>query len=377
MNEIRNQLKDQCFDIPELSLVQFDRIAESIQSLPVDSLKNVKKIIVSGCGDSYIAAEAAETAFNKYLRGTDCRMFSMRAHKAARFASFSGEDTLVIAVSASGGPARVTEILEKANAHGCLSMSLTNNPESRAAKAAKYVLCVNTPEHEAKRPGLRSYFASLLALDMLAVWFGQIKGAIAEEESTAVRNALMELADSYRAALPEIDKKAYEAAEKLSDKKAFEIIGDGPLYASAQFVAAKYAEVSGDKALYVDSEDYCHVSTFFYPRKDVGTIYLADVNAPAKSRVSETANEAYVEGRDIIFVSNSGKAAFGLNDEIFEITVPSAKAGYEFLDTLFDYIAGSIVSSYRPDQIGEVYFRTDRPIYKDVETIRTSEVKIY
>ena len=374
--ELNNELRMQCLNIPDLALPQFDAIEQSLKSLPEDKLAGVDQIIVTGCGDSYIAAEVSEEVFWKYLRGTGVRMFYLKAIEAARFARYEGERTLVIAISASGGPRRIREILERGNDHGCLTMAVTNNTESPAAKAAQLVLYVNTPPYEARIPGLRSYFASLLALDLLAVRIGQLRGSVPEGEMKRIRSELEAYSDRFRQAMDVIDEKAFETAEKWQEKKAFEVIADGPLYGSAEFIVAKFAEVSGDKATYVDSEDYCHVSTYFYPREAIGTIYVADSTAPAASRVKETVFQAAGDGRDILFVSDSGKEGFGIEEDIDVLTIPAPYQEFRFLYSLFSYIPGSILAGYRAGLIGEKFFRADRPLYREVDTISTSQIKI-
>ena len=374
-----NEIRRQCMSIPGLALVQFDNIRKSLETLPEEKLRNLKKIIVTGCGDSYIAAEVAEEVFGRFLKGSGCYAFGKKAIEATRFISLGeGEENMVVAISASGGPARVFEALARGNAHDNLTLALTNKPESRAGKEAKLVLYVGTPEYPDHIPGLRSYFASLLALYMLAAHIGVIKGTAEKNVLDKMRAELAEYNERYLAALPAIDEKAFEVAVRWNQHKAWEVIADGSLYGTAEFIVAKYAECSGDKAVYVDSEDYCHVSTFFYPREAMGTMVVARVDDPNRSRIPETINQAVATGRDILLVADAPKAEFGIVDEVDELVVPKKAGEMPFLSDLYAYIPGSLISGYRAALIDEPYFRGRdiRYFAPELDTISHSKVVI-
>ena len=143
-----NPLRQQCMSLPELCDAQLEGVKRGLAGIPADVLRKIRRIMITGCGDSYVAAMAAIPAFEKFGGRFGNTFTYHRAIDLCRFTSFenvSGENTLVIGVSCSGGPARIQEALRRANHYGCVSLALTNNPESPAAKEAKYRLIVNSP----------------------------------------------------------------------------------------------------------------------------------------------------------------------------------------------------------------------------------------
>ena len=154
LNTLVDIQTEKCFDQNKLSSL-----------LSEDLYKNLKRVIITGCGDSYSAAGAMLSAFKlhsgiKASAVPDPMEFCRFYTKEEVCCGFTEDQVLVIAVSASGGSERIVEIMEKANKLGVNSMLITNNPESAGAKAAKTVFHVETPAG-CNSPGLRSYFASM------------------------------------------------------------------------------------------------------------------------------------------------------------------------------------------------------------------------
>jgi N4-gp56 family major capsid protein len=71
-----------------------------------------------------------------------------------------------------------------------------------------------------------------------------------------------------------------------------------------------------------------------------------------------------------------GKEGFGIEEDIDVLTIPAPYQEFRFLYSLFSYIPGSILAGYRAGLIGEKFFRADRPLYREVDTISTSQIKI-
>ena len=61
------QLERQCFSLPELCKEQIIGIKKGLKEvLPDSELKNTRRVIVTGCGDSYLAAKISISALKKY-----------------------------------------------------------------------------------------------------------------------------------------------------------------------------------------------------------------------------------------------------------------------------------------------------------------------
>ena len=130
-----NPIRRQVFDLPGLTQVQLEScFGHGLKELmTMAEIFDARKIILTGCGDSYAAAVAMAPVVERY-----CDCFGVQAMRAIDFTRFLPKDQigigepnspLVIAISAGGGTARICEVLEKANAVGAFSILMTNNPE--------------------------------------------------------------------------------------------------------------------------------------------------------------------------------------------------------------------------------------------------------
>ncbi len=377
-----NPLRNQCMSIPDLCEDQIAGVRKGIEgSIPPESLKNIRRVILTGCGDSYFAARAVIPAFKRFAGKFGSKFSAERCIDVSRFIELPEKDaasTLVIAISASGGPARVEEALLRAKKHGCMTMALTNNPDSRAAKAAEFMLIVNTPAFPNPNPGLRNYYASLTGLLMFAAYLGECKGISPVGTMDNLADAIRTYTKSYAAILPQIDEKMFRLAIQWKDYATIETIADDISASTAMFIGAKFVEVAGIMAPHIDSEDWCHVNYFSHAPEKIGTIIVADINDNNRTRIGETIHQAAGIGRPVLLIANGTGKDFGVSEEMTELVVPDAPKNYEFLLPLLNYIPGSILASYVSELIGEPYFRAGTGHWGDegVGTIKSSQVII-
>ena len=372
-------LRNQCMSIPDLCEEQIKGVYKGLENtIPKDVIKDIRKVVVTGCGDSYLAAMASIPAFRKY-----CSRFGMdfsfeRNIDSARYMKIKKENapyTLIIGISASGSSSRVQEVLLRGNHHGCKTLALTNNADSISGKAAQYVLVVNTPPFENASPGLRSYFASLVGLFMFAAYMGEVKGLSPEGSLDKFVDAIREYTASYAVILEKMDDEMFEIAKEWYTHKGYFTIGDDVDFASAYFVAAKVVECSGHMCSTADSESWCHVQTFAHDQSKIGTIFVAEKEKNNRSRIGETIYQAYHMGFPVLLTSNGTKEDFGVSSDmdIKEFTLPSTPEGFEFLYPLLNYMPGSILSSYIAALNETPYFRTEpgSPHQKEGATNKT------
>ena len=109
-----NTLRTQCFSLPDLCADQIDGVKRGLLAIPTEMLKTCSRIIVTGCGDSYVAAKASIPAFEKF-GGRSASYLHERTINVARYLPLVGNDhadTLVIVgkiITASTIPAARTE----------------------------------------------------------------------------------------------------------------------------------------------------------------------------------------------------------------------------------------------------------------------------
>ena len=379
-NEIDSALVKQCRSLPDLCQTQILGVREGLRAIPEEILKKCRRVIITGCGDSYVAAQAAIPAFRKF-GGRFGNNFSYdRAITVARYLDFDpryGDSTLVIGVSCSGGPARVVEVLRRARHYGCHTLAVTNNPESPAAKEAELCLTVKTPAFPNANPGLRNYYASLTGLFMLAARYAEVAGISPDGTMEELERAIAAYTAAYEPYLEQYEEQVAELARQWKDFRAYDFIGDDTAYCTAFFCAAKIVEVAGGMTNVDDSEDWCHVPFFQREPHRIGTCVIADRFANDRSRIGETIKQAAGIGRPVLLVANGTKEDFGVTADIHVCRVPKTPEGYEFLLPMMNYVPGAMLAGYMSALLDEPYFRGGGAWANPAaQTIKTSEILV-
>lgn len=354
------QLRRQCLSLKEMCEPQIEGLKKGLsETIPADEYKKVRRIYFTGCGDSYFAAKAAVPVFKHYAGAFGNGFTALRNIDAARKIDFSKdpESTMLIAISASGGPARVEEALTRARKSGCKTLLVTNNTESRSAKASEYLFVVNTPTFPEMGPGLRNYYASLSGLYTLAVHMGVSKGFVKEEEYENLFNAIRDYTNRFMNHFDEIDDLAFKTAVDWKDTTAIEAIADNLDYPSAAFICAKFVEVDGKMTTVANSEDWCHVNYFADNEDKIGTIVMSTSAFPNLSRIKETLFTVSKIGRKVLVISDGNKSDYTDDDNVCFIKIVKPSEGYEFIAPLLNHLPGDIIASYSAALDEEPYFR--------------------
>ncbi|MGI5888131.1 MAG: hypothetical protein ACOX6J_01980 [Oscillospiraceae bacterium] len=388
-------IREEVLSLPELSDASTERCfgSEKLKGLmPISEIFDVRKIIVTGAGDSWVAGGAMLPVMKKY-----CDAMQVSVYNPIQFSRFVtkgdigiGEPNspLAIGISVGGGTARVAEVLEKANAIGACSMLITNNPESRCAKIAKKVFYVETPEYPYDKmihPNIRSYFASMTALAALSCRFGHVRGLLPPTAEDDFKNAIRTYCHSWDPVMDSIDTQMFELAQKWCRFEKFDFIGCETQLYSAIFGLEKFYESCGTICNYDDPEDWCHIDFFCKDPETIGTVFHVDKDSPSLSRVKETVASAVSIGRPTLVVTNS-------DDEFAEgaevVRIPKAPEGYEWVMPLMEYVPDALLAGYCATLGGRKNFVQYDPMTKEYDkeslhskpnamTIGTSEVQIH
>lgn len=362
------QLRRQCFSIPELCADQIAGIKKGLEtSIPREVIKDVRRVIITGCGDSYLAAHLAVPAFKKYAGAFGNNFKAERAIDVSKTFQCDPKEaaaTLVIGISASGGAVRVQEALLRAKHYGAKTLAITNGAESRCAKSAEYALIVNTPDFPEPGPGLRNYYASLMGVYAIAALMGEAKGIQPEGTLEKLFEAISEYTATFAEYLDEIDEQAFKIAKAWENMYAMEAIGDYTDWASAYFIAAKLVEVAGIAATTIDSENWCHVHVFAADRKNIGTVIVSTKEFNNLSRVKETLRTVEGIERPAWLITTGTREDYEVGEGIEVCTLPKAPEGFEFIEPMLNHIPGSIMTSYVAALHGEPYFRAEDSIHK-------------
>lgn len=337
---------ERCFNLSKLSSLMSEK-----------QFKNLKRVVITGCGDSYSAAGSMLHAFRLHSNVYDtvvpdpmefCRFYTEEELLKGRLKN----EVLVIAISASGGSERIVEMMRKGRKHGVQTMLITNNPESQGALAADRVFHVETPDG-CNSPGLRSYFASMIALNAFSAYVGLIQGHITQARFDEIQQQIVQYTKTFLEDLERIDNQMFSIALDWKDFSKFEIIGDENEGFSAQFVEEKMIECAGVHCTHADSEDWCHINYFLREPDTIGTIALINSQAPDFDRMQYTLQSAVDIGRPVLVVTDASA-----DDSIPEETsICRITPAEPWLMPLMDFIPGSLLGAYLAAINDKLFFR--------------------
>jgi glucosamine--fructose-6-phosphate aminotransferase (isomerizing) len=336
---------------------------------------SVKRLYVTGCGDSHHAALASELAFEALAgRPTEPMSALQFARYAAGYLPPTGPGTnLVIGVSVSGEVARTIEALRLARQAGATTVAVTAAPGSRLAETAELVVPSTTPPFPeppgVHTPRVRSYVASQLALLLTAVRIGEVRGQLDWGAATAVRRDILALADAAQRTVDACDREAAGLAANWRDAADFVFVGGGPNYGTALFCAAKVLEASGDGAVGQDTEEWAHLQ--FFARTPSTPTFFITAGGRDLSRAAEAAIAAKAVGRRVVAVAPVSAARLG---EVGVRVLPLAEGVSEMFSPVCAALPGALFAAYRAEVLGEPFFRASGGMrVPGLSRVRTSE----
>lgn len=359
--------------LPELIREEFDALDARVRRLlNHNEYLSVKRVVLTGCGDSHMASVATELTFEQ-IAGVPTE--ALTAMQAGRYAApyFDGmfpRNPLVVGVSVSGTVARTREALVQARKHGGLTVAVTANPESPLAKVSEKILSAVVPDF-APAPGVRSYRISLLALYLLAIRIGEIRGRLTQDQANAMRKQLKGSADWIAATIAAINDPVRRLAEATAKNHHFVFVGDGPNLGTALFSAAKLMEAAGRYADGQDTEEWAHLQYFVNDDPD-SPVFLISPGGRGHGRAAELVEPIKRIGRKLVAVVPEGDTAIaGAADWVLPVVgdVP------ELFSPMVYAVAGELFAAHLSLAIGEPPFRLFQGHYFDGgNTIKSSAV---
>ncbi|WP_420444749.1 SIS domain-containing protein [Candidatus Poriferisodalis sp.] len=319
--------------------------------------KAVKKVYLTGDGDSYHASCAAEMAF-QVIADVACEPLSAQRfldYRAAWMRPATPPHTLVIATSASGGTERVVQAIERAKEYGALTVALTGTPNSAVTQVADRSVVVELP-HKERSPGIRTYQASLVGMLLVAMQLAERQGRYAQEETDRLRQELIALADVVDATTNAIQAGCREVADMIAASPIVVMLGSGPSYGTALYSAAKLVEAAGVFVLGQDLEEWWHVERFAYPL-DMPVFVIAP---PGRShwRAQSVAATARGLGRRVIAVTHTDDTEVTRHAHM--VLPVQGEVREEFSPLLYPLFT-SYVAAHVAERLGRCPFQSDRP----------------
>lgn len=356
MNKLENPMSRQVFSLPELIETQYEDLEPKAREvLSFQEIFNIQRIVLTGCGDSYAAGMATKHAFES-LTGIPTEV--VQAVELSRFycekhLGIDCRNPLVISVSNSGTGARVSEAVQRARKHGCYVLGVTGNMNSPLAQNSDKVLKLDIPKFESA-PGTRSYMVSVMALLLLAIRFGEVRGKYTMDQAMDYRKDIKNQGELLRNLLPEMDEICQKVAEEWKDFPCYDFVGAGVDYATAWFGQAKILEATGKFAMHINSEEWFHLNFFARDAKHFGTVVVANKENEALSRTKEMVKYANELHRPILLITDGSAEDFNGEEAIY-VKVPQPK--YSMNVALTYYAPICLLASYISVFINEKYGR--------------------
>lgn len=353
MTENNNAMRRQALSLPELLRQQYkDLEPKTRKILTTPEIFSIQNIVLTGCGDSKFAAMATRHAFESL---TGMRTEVVTAVELARYypkkrLGNAPNNPLVIAVSNSGGVARVGEAVQRAVKHGAFVLGVTGKEESLLGQSASRVLKLDIPKFDSA-PGVRGYLVSILVLQLLAIRIGEVRGKFTMDQANAMRKDLLKQADALEEAMPRLDEQMAVLAESWQHLEAYDFMGAGPDEAAAEFGQAKVFEATGKYGMCVNTEEFLHLDFFMRNVEKIGTVLVCESGSPALSRAKEVAVHCVKDLRRPTLVVTDDASVFDIPAENI-VLVP--KPQFAMSAPLVQFVPIALLMADIMNLIGEV-----------------------
>ena len=378
-----NNVKSGFLDYPNYTKNLLERLTEDVitAAIPDEKLKKIRRVIVTGNGDSYAAALATREFNSRMFKGMDyhaLRCIDVSRHYV--FPEENPEETLVMVISISGGGSRVTEAMKRAALKGCTTLAITGNPESRMAKEAAHILEVKIEKSPVFSPAsqTKTYFTAVVTTLLLGLHAGLLFGAVTAEEVEKQKAEIQAYVNAVctETVLGNVDDQMEALANTWKDYLGYDFVGGGVDFATAYFGTAKFFELCGSLNCLNDSEDWCHIDFFQTNREKIGTIAVATKTCASFSRTLETIESMQNSSRNVLVVSDAEADLF--IDGVTVCTLPSAR--YDHIAPLMNFIPLFMLGNYIALKRGYEYFGgmgDHNPLFSQeggVNTIKTRKI---
>ena len=357
----QSPLHQQVETLPDLVRVMVGDLEQRVNETFSRTLcQKIQRVHITGCGDSHHAALNVELAFEQ-LAGLPCEPYTAMqfGRYAAPFLPDAGKGgNLVLGVSVSGQVSRTIEALDLGRQAGAITAAITGRLQAPLAQVSDFVLETAVPPLPDELaglivPGTRSYFASQLALFVLAIHLGRQRDHLTKARAAKLQLELSATADLMEETISNCDSVSYKAAQSWQDEDSFVYCGSGPNFGTASFSAAKILEASGDAAMAQDIEEWAHLQ--YFARQNRTPTILISAAERDMDRAIEIATAAHRIGRQVAIIapSNSRLAKISVKEFVF----PLAGTLRECFSPLVASLPGILFASHRAQILGEPYFR--------------------
>jgi glucosamine--fructose-6-phosphate aminotransferase (isomerizing) len=209
-------------------------------------LRNINKVSVIACGTSWHAALVGKFLIERFAH----LPVEVDYGSEYRYRDFIvDEKTLVVIITQSGETADTLAALREARKRGARSLAICNVVGSMATREAEGTLYTHAGP-EIGVASTKAFTSQLVALNLFALYLGQVRGALSEADARKHISALLQLPKQMEQVL-KASNVMEEVAGKYFTRSDFLYLGRGINYPIALEGALKLKEIS-----YIHAEGY-------------------------------------------------------------------------------------------------------------------------
>jgi glucosamine--fructose-6-phosphate aminotransferase (isomerizing) len=276
-------------------------------------LQGIDKVALIACGTSWHAALVGKFLIERFA----CVPVEVDYGSEYRYRDFIvNRHTLVVVITQSGETADTLAALREARKKGARSLAVCNVVGSMATREAEGTIYTHAGP-EIGVASTKAFSSQLVALNLLALYLGQVKGTSSPEAARAHIAALLQLPKLMEHTL-KASGVAEEVAGRFFNRTDFLYLGRGINYPIALEGALKLKEIS-----------YIHAEGYPAGEMKHGPIALIDSQMPVVSiapidhlfeKMLGNIQEVKARGGSVIAITNEG------NDTLKSILDPAVDA---------------------------------------------------
>ena len=277
--------------------------------IPDETLRQVERVIILACGTSWHAGLVGKFLIESLARvHVDVDYGSEYRYRDP----IVSKNTLAIVITQSGETADTLAALREAKRKGARSISICNVVGSMATRETEGTVYTHAGP-EIGVASTKAFTSQLVALQLFALYLGQIRGVLEPEDAKPHLDALTQLPLLLEQTL-KCDQQIEEVARRFYQRSDFLYLGRGINYPIALEGALKLKEIS-----------YIHAEGYPAGEMKHGPIALIDERMPIVTlaphdhvfeKMIGNIQEAKARGGSVIAVTTDG------NDGIRELLVP-------------------------------------------------------
>ncbi|AYE34619.1 glutamine--fructose-6-phosphate transaminase (isomerizing) [Clostridium septicum] len=304
-------------------------------------LESFDRIFIVACGTAYHAGLLGKVAIERLAK------IPVEVDIASEFRyrdPLITEKSLLIVVSQSGETADTLAVLRDAKRTGAKVLAITNVVGSSVSREADHVL-YTWAGPEIAVASTKAYETQLIAMYIVAMYFGETKGVLSGEMSKELKGELLSLPDKVEEILKQKEDLQKFASKNYMDKDLF-FLGRGVDYAVALEGSLKLKEIS-----YIHSEAYAGGELKHGPIAliEQGTPVIALLTEDKlKDKMISNIREVITRGARVLAIANEGdKEAEQIAEDV--IYIPKTNS---LLSPVLSVVPLQLISYYMAKQKG-------------------------